>query len=95
MTAFVNGGLRFSVVMATMDHLHFTTFHDAEDLDSVLSACQGVHQFARLGPKSNLDIEGLGIFSSYLAKMQKAWHCYNFVLVFTDTEADHSFTCIP
>ncbi|KAG6897328.1 hypothetical protein C0992_002386 [Termitomyces sp. T32_za158] len=71
-TAFVDGGLRFSVVMTNMDRLDFTTFHDAVDLDLVLSACQGVHQFARLGPKSNADTEALGIFSSYMAKMQKA-----------------------
>ncbi|KAG6861207.1 hypothetical protein C0995_002556 [Termitomyces sp. Mi166 len=70
-TAFVNGGLRLSVTMANMDRLHFSSFHDAVDLYSMLLACQGAHQFARLGPKSNVDAEAFGIFSTYMAKMRK------------------------
>ncbi|KAF5377681.1 hypothetical protein D9615_005211 [Tricholomella constricta] len=70
-TEHMQGGMRFSVALSSMNRLDFTSFHDAVDLDSILLACDGVHQFARLGPKGNDDVEPLQIFSTYMAKMQK------------------------
>ncbi|GLB33577.1 hypothetical protein LshimejAT787_0104610 [Lyophyllum shimeji] len=67
----VQGGMRFSIALATMDRLYLPSFHDAADLDSILPACKGPHQFARLGPKENDDVQPLQIFSTYMSKMQK------------------------
>ncbi|KAF8078396.1 hypothetical protein FPV67DRAFT_1557732 [Lyophyllum atratum] len=67
----VHGGMPFSVALAQVEHLDFTSFHDAVDLDAIISACKGVHQFARLEPKESQDIRPLQIFSTYMVKMQK------------------------
>ncbi|KAG6850314.1 hypothetical protein H0H93_014889 [Arthromyces matolae] len=63
--------LGFKVALATLDHLNFDSFHNAVDLNSILAACQGVHQFARLGPKGTTDVRPLEIFGAYMSKMQK------------------------
>ncbi|KAG6831266.1 hypothetical protein H0H92_011776 [Tricholoma furcatifolium] len=70
-TASINGGLNLRVALAPMDRLRFPTFHDAVDLKAFLPACQVVHQFARFVPKEDKDAEPLGLFSKYMAKMQK------------------------
>ncbi|KAG5648146.1 hypothetical protein DXG03_006100 [Asterophora parasitica] len=70
-TRHVEGGMRFSVALSSMDRLVFPSFHDVNDLDTILRACDGVHQFARLGPQGSDDVEALGLFSTYMAKMQK------------------------
>ncbi|KAG5639362.1 hypothetical protein H0H81_003506 [Sphagnurus paluster] len=70
-TKIIEGGMRFSVALATTEKLEFLSFHDIADLDSILLACDGIHQLARVGPEGNDDVLPLQIFCTYMVKMQK------------------------
>ncbi|KAG6814601.1 hypothetical protein H0H92_000130 [Tricholoma furcatifolium] len=70
-TTSVSGGLAFEAVLpVTTNRLDFPAFHNAVDLNLILSTCRGVHQWARLEAKENPDVEILASFGAYMAKMQ-------------------------
>lgn len=64
-------GLRFSVVLASSDHLDFSSFHDVLDLPSILRACKGIQQIARLAPREKKDTPNLRTLITYMSKKQK------------------------
>ncbi|KAG6896041.1 hypothetical protein C0992_010727 [Termitomyces sp. T32_za158] len=70
-TPIVDEGPSLSEVLIGMEHLLFTNFYDAVDIDSILSACQEIRQFATLVPRSSADIENFDLFCTYMAKLSK------------------------
>lgn len=73
-----NAGMRFSIVMAAMDHLDFPSFHDVIDLEAILRACKPPLQYARLAPQEAKDEKAMIIFAKYMVKKQKV--CFKFDL---------------
>ncbi|TFK40949.1 hypothetical protein BDQ12DRAFT_678640 [Crucibulum laeve] len=64
-------GLRFPVVINSMEKLELLSFHNAADMGTFLSACRCSDQVARLGPKDAQDVSLIETLIKYMDKHQK------------------------
>jgi len=64
-------GMRFSVVMGSMDFLDFPSFHNVVDLEAILRVCKPPLQYARLAPREAKDGKAMITLAKYMVKKEK------------------------